>query len=144
VASLSKSLKTKTYFPQTQQYACESRSDLFTSSTRPTVPKRIVKAKRFAFQLLPHFFFLLCRVKSALEQLEVPSSSSEDSSSSSSSSGKLNLSILVLGAMMERVRDLIVAPFPLFLPLLLPVPVWLFSTWPRLRRLSLSVFSGQG
>jgi hypothetical protein len=47
-----------------------------------------VKAERFAFQLLQRFFFLFCRVKAALERLEVPSSSSEDSSSSSS--GKLN------------------------------------------------------
>jgi hypothetical protein len=123
VTSLSKSLKTKTSFPQTHQSACESKSDLFTSSTRPTDPKRIVKAERFAFQLLPHFFFSLCRVKSTLELLEVPSSSSEDSSSSSSSSGKLNLPILVLSAAMERVRNLVVAPFLLFLPLLLPVTV---------------------
>jgi hypothetical protein len=84
-----------------------------------------VKAERFAFQLVPHFFFLLFRIKVALEQLEVPSSSSEYSSSSSSSlsSGKLNLSILVLNAAMERVRDLMVTPFPLFLPLLFPSPV---------------------
>jgi hypothetical protein len=87
-----------------------------------------VKAEIFAFQLLPSFFFLFCRVKAALERLEVPSSSSEDSSSSSSSSspGRLNLSILVLSAAMERVSDLMVAPFPLFLPFLLPIPVWLF------------------
>jgi hypothetical protein len=89
-----------------------------------------VKAERFAFQLLPHFFFLFCRVKSALERLEVPSYSYEDSSSSSSSSssGKLNLSILVLNVAMEWVRDLSVAPFPLFLTLLLPVTVWFFPT----------------
>jgi hypothetical protein len=73
--------------------------------------------------LLPRFFFLQCRVKAALERLEVPYFSSEDSFSSSSSAGKLNLSILVLSAAMERVRDLSVAPFPLFLPLLLQVPV---------------------
>jgi hypothetical protein len=117
-------LKTKTSFPQTQQSACESKSDLFTYSTWPTDPKHIVKAKRFAFQLVARFFFfLLCRVKAALDRLEVPSSSSEDSSSSSLSSGKLNLSILVLNAAMERVSDLIVTAFPLFLPLLLPAPV---------------------
>jgi hypothetical protein len=109
-------------FPQTQQSACESRSDLFVSSTRPKDPRRIVKAERFDFQLVPRFFFLLWWVKSALEQSGVPSSSSEDSSSSSASSGKLNLSILVISAAMERVRDLIVAPFPLFLPLMLPFP----------------------
>jgi hypothetical protein len=84
-----------------------------------------VKADRFAFQLLPRFFFLLWRVKAALERLEFPSSSSEDKYSSSSSSGKLGLSTLVLSAAMEQVRDLIVAPFPLFLPSLLTVPVWL-------------------
>jgi hypothetical protein len=144
VTSLSKSLKNKTSFPQTQQSACESRSDLFTSSTRSTDPKRVVKAEIFAFQLLPCFFFLLFQVKAALERLEAPSSSSEDSSSSSSSSGKLNLSILMLSAAMERVRDLSVAHFPLFLPLLFPIPVWLFTTWPRLRRLSLSVFFWSG
>jgi hypothetical protein len=121
VTSLSKSLKIKTSFPQTQQSASESKSDLFTSSTWPTDPKRIVKAERFAFQLVPRFLFLLCRVKEALERLEVPSSSSEDSSSLSS--GKLNLSILVLTAAMERVSDLMVTAFPLFFPLLLPAPV---------------------
>jgi hypothetical protein len=120
VTSLLKSLKTKASFPQTQQSACESRSDLFTSSTRPTDTNCIFKAERFAFQLLPRFFFLLWRVKAALERLEVPYSSSEYSSSS----------ILVLSAAMERVRDLSVAPFPLFLPLLLSVPVWIFPTWP--------------
>jgi hypothetical protein len=91
--------------------------------------------------MLPCFFFLLCRVKAALERLDVPSSSSEDSSSSSSSSsssGKLNLSILVFSAAMEWVRDLIVASFPLIFPL--PFPVWTFPTWPRLRRFRLSVF----
>jgi hypothetical protein len=92
-------------------------------SPEPTDPKRIVKAERFAFQLVPRFFFLLCRVNAALERLEVPSYSSEDSSSSSSSSGKLNLSILVLNAAMERVSDLMVTAFPVFLPLLLPATV---------------------
>jgi hypothetical protein len=58
-----------------------------------------------------------------LEGLGVRSSSSEDSSSSSSSSGKLNLSILVVSAAMERVRDLIVGPFLLFFPLPLPLPL---------------------
>jgi hypothetical protein len=118
-------LKTKTSFPQTQQSACESNSDLFTSLTWPTDPKRIVKAERFAFQLLARSFFLIWLVKAVLERLEVLSSSSEDSSSSSSSlsSGKLNLSILVLNAAMERVSDLIVTAFPLFFPLLLPAPV---------------------
>jgi hypothetical protein len=140
VTSRSKSLKTYTPFPQTQQSACESRSDLLASSTRPTDPRRIVKAERFAFQLFPRFFFLLWRVKAALERLDVPSSSSEDSSSSSSSVGKLNLSILVISAAMERVRNLSVAPFPLILPLPLPFPVWLFPTWPRLSRLSLRIF----
>jgi hypothetical protein len=82
-----------------------------------------VKAERFAFQLVPRFFFLLFRVKASLDRLEVTSSSSEDSSSSSLSSGKLNLSILVLNAAMERVSDLMVTPFLLFLPLLLPVQV---------------------
>jgi hypothetical protein len=82
-----------------------------------------VKAERFAFQLVPRFFFLLCRIKAALEPLEVLSSSSEDSSSSSLSSGKLNLSVLVLNAAMEWVSDLAVTAFPLFLPLLLPDPV---------------------
>jgi hypothetical protein len=96
---------------------------MFTSSTWTTDPKRIVKAERFAFQLLPRFFFLLCLVKAALERLEVPSSSSEDSSSFSLSSGKLNLSILVLNTAMERVSDLIVTAFPLFLPFMLPAPV---------------------
>jgi hypothetical protein len=100
-----------------------------------------VKAERFAFQLLSHFFFLLWLVKAELERLDVPYSSSEDSSSSSSSSsGKLNLSILVLSPAMEWVRDLSVAPFPLFFPLPLPFPVRPFPTRPRLRRLSLSVF----
>jgi hypothetical protein len=105
-----------------------------------------MKAERCAFQLLPRFLFLFCLFKAALERLDVPSSSSEDSSSSSSSSssGKLNLSILVLSAAMERVSDLMVAHFPLFLPLLLPVPVWLFPTWPRLRRLNLSVLFWSG
>jgi hypothetical protein len=134
VTSLSKSLKTKNSFPQTQHSACESRSDLFTSSTRPTYPKR----------LLPDLFFLLFRVKAALEKLEVPSSSSEDSSSTSLSSDKLNLSILVLSDAMERVRDLTVAHFPLFLPLLFPVTVWIFPTWPRLGRLSISMFFWSG
>jgi hypothetical protein len=82
-----------------------------------------VKAERFASQLAPRFFFLLYRVKAALEILEVPSSSSEDSSSSSLSPGKLNLSILLLNAAMEQVSDLMVTPFRLFLPLLLPAPV---------------------
>jgi hypothetical protein len=41
----------------------------------------LVKSERFAFKLLPHFFFLLWRIKAALERLDVPSSSSEDSSS---------------------------------------------------------------
>jgi hypothetical protein len=124
VTSRSKSLKTKTSFPRTKQSACESRSDLLASSTRPTYPKRIVKAERFAFQLPPSFFFLLLRVKASLERLEVPSSSYEDSSSSSSSSGKLNLSLLLVSATMERVRDLIVGPFPIFFPMPLPFPVW--------------------
>jgi hypothetical protein len=141
VTYLSKSLKTKTSFPQTQQSACESRSDLFVSSTRPTYPKHIVKAERFAFQLVPCLLLFLSRVKAALDRLDVPSSASDySSSSSSSSSGKLNLSILVLSAAIERVRDLLVAPFPLFFPLMLPFPVWPFPTLPRLRRLSLSVF----
>jgi hypothetical protein len=82
-----------------------------------------MKDEIFAFQLVPGFFFLPCRVKAALERLEVPSSSSEDSSSSSLSSGKLNLSMLVLNAAMERVSDLMVTPFPLFLPFFLPAPV---------------------
>jgi hypothetical protein len=140
VASRSKSLKTKTYFPQTQQSACESRSDLLASSTHPTDPRRIVKAEKVAFQLPPRFLFLLWRFKAPLYRLEVPSSSSEDSSSSSSSSssGKLNLAILVVSAAMEWVRDLSVGPFPLFFPL--PFPVWPFQTWPRLRCLSLSLF----
>jgi hypothetical protein len=116
-------LKTKTSFPQTHQSACESKSDLFTSSTWPTDPKRIVKAERFAFQLVPRLFFLLCRVKAAMERLEVPSSSSEDSSSSSLPSDKLILSILVLNAAMDRVSDLMATAFPLLLPLLLPAPV---------------------
>jgi hypothetical protein len=125
-------LETKTSFPQTQQSACESKSDLFTSSTWPTDPKHIVKAERFSFQLLPHFYLLLCRFKAALELLEVPSSSSEYLFSSSSSLGKLILSILLLSAPMERVSDLMATPFPLLLPLLfpflLPDPVWLFQT----------------
>jgi hypothetical protein len=75
---------------------------MLASSTGPTDPRRIVKAERFAFQLFPHFFFLLWRVKAALEQFDVPSSSSEESSSSSSLSGKLNVSMLVLSAAMER------------------------------------------
>jgi hypothetical protein len=135
VTSLSKSLKTKTSFPQTQQSACESKSDLFASSTWPTDPKRIVKGERFAFQLVARFFFLLCRVKSELERLELPSSSSEDSSSSSLSSGELNLSMLVLNAAMERVSDLIVTDFPLLLPLLLPAPVWFFPKMATLEAL---------
>jgi hypothetical protein len=143
VTSRSKSLKTKTSFPKTQQYARESRSDLFLSSTSPTDPRRIVNAERFAFQLpLSFFFFLLWWVKSAFERLEVPSSSSEDSSSSSP--GRLNLSILVVSDAMERVRDLIVGPFPLFFPVALSFPLWPFPTWPRLRRLSLSVFFWSG
>jgi hypothetical protein len=101
-----------------------------------------VKAERFAFQLVARFFFLLCQVKEALERLEATSSSSEDSSSLSS--GELNLSILVLNAAMERVSDLIVTDFPLLLQLLLTAPVWLLPEWPRLRRLILSFFSGQG
>jgi hypothetical protein len=141
VNSRSKSLKTKTSFPHTQQSACESRSDMLASSTRLTDPRRIVKAERFAFKLLPRFFFLLWLFKSALEPLDVPYSSSEESSSSSSSSqsGKLNLSILVLSSTMEWARYLIVGPFPLFFPLSLPFPVWSLPTWPSLRRLSLSV-----
>jgi hypothetical protein len=75
-------LKTKTSFPQTQQSAWESKSDLLTSFTWPTDPKRIVNAERFAFQLLARFFFLRWWVNAALELLEVPYSSSEDSSSS--------------------------------------------------------------
>jgi hypothetical protein len=78
VTSLSKSLKTRTYFPQTQQSAWEFKSDLFTSFTWPTDPKRIVKAERFSFKLLARFFFLLWRVKAALERFEVAYSSSED------------------------------------------------------------------
>jgi hypothetical protein len=130
VTSRSKSLRTKTYFPQTQKSACESRSDLVASSTRPTDPRRIAKAERFSFQLPPRFFFLLWRVKAAFERLEVPSSSSEDSSSSSSSC-KLSLSILVVSAAVERVRYLIVGPFLLFCQLPLPFPLWHFPTWPR-------------
>jgi hypothetical protein len=79
---------------------------MFTCSTRSPDPKRIVKAERFTFQLLPRFLLLLFQIKESLKLLEAPSSSSEDSSSSSSSSGKLNLSMLVLSAAMERVNEL--------------------------------------
>jgi hypothetical protein len=70
---------------------------------------RIVKAESVAFQLPPRSFFLIWRVRVALERLEVPSSSSEDSSSSSSSSssfGKLNLSNFVANSVIERLSDL--------------------------------------
>jgi hypothetical protein len=99
-----------------------------------------VKDERFAFQLLPCFFFLIWTVKAALEQLDIPSSSSEDSYLSSSPTCKLNLSILVLSAAIDRARDLMVAPFPLPFTLPLPFIVWHFPTWTRLMRLSLSVF----
>jgi hypothetical protein len=36
---------------------------------------------------------------------------------------------------MERVRDLIVDPFPLFFPLLLPFPVWPFYNMATLEAL---------
>jgi hypothetical protein len=76
VTSRSKSLNTKTSFQQTQQSACEWRSDLFPSSTWPTDPRRIVKAERLSFQFPPHFFFLTRQVKAPFEYLEVASSSS--------------------------------------------------------------------
>jgi hypothetical protein len=71
-----------------------------------------VKAERFAFQFPTRFFFLLWRVKAAFERLDV-SSSSYEYSSSWSSSGRLNLSLLLVSATMDGVRDFIVGPFSL-------------------------------
>jgi hypothetical protein len=138
VTSWSKSLKTKTSFTQTQQSACELRYDLSPSSTRPADPSRIVKAERFAFQLLPRFFLFIWRVVAAIGRLKVPSSSSYDSSSSSP--GKLNLSNLVASAVMEQVSDFSVGPLPLHLPGSLSFPPWPFQSCPRFRRLRRNTF----